>query len=395
MKIKKKAMLKFLILAGVGLAALSYTRIDHQGEAQKTTKVATVTPNQKPVGAPKQVQRIVTLGDSITDGETFQLLWRQALREARRPMPIIVNAGVSGDTAAMMLARLDRDVLAHKPDMVTIMAGTNDALRGVTPERYEAEVAAIAEKIGAGGAQMLFITPPTYGPAHVAAEPTLLAYEAALKRIAKKHNARIADFHALMLAAQKEKRAVITPDDVHLELAGYKVMVRTVLDALGDNDVKVPKKFEPALMPGIIASWQMRAMAEATPLDEKTVLDARPDATWKTVALPETTPQDSWWPESERKRGFAMSINKTVGEGMLYQGVAYLDEAKARTVYFNTGAELQTIWLNGKQIYKNEKWTGWHAGKERIKADLQAGRNSVVIEAGSQFFLSITPTNNW
>ena len=66
------------------------------------------------------------------------------------------------------------------------------------------------------------------------------------------------------------------------------------------------------------------------------------------------------------------------------------DAAKPRTVYFNTGAHLQTIWLNGKRIYKSEGWTGWHAGKERVAAELNAGKNTIVIETGSAFFLSIT-----
>lgn len=56
-------------------------------------------------------KRIVALGDSITDGHTYPMLIVQALREAGRPVPIIVNAGAGGDTAEKMLNRLDDDVL--------------------------------------------------------------------------------------------------------------------------------------------------------------------------------------------------------------------------------------------------------------------------------------------
>jgi hypothetical protein len=47
------------------------------------------------------------------------------------------------------------------------------------------------------------------------------------------------------------------------------------------------------------------------------------------------------------------------------------------------------------RIYQNAGWTGWHAGKERIAAGLQASKNVIVIETGSQFSLSVTDTNDW
>lgn len=47
-------------------------------------------------------QRIVFIGDSITDGHTYPLLVRQALAEAHKPVPVCINAGISGDTAAGM-----------------------------------------------------------------------------------------------------------------------------------------------------------------------------------------------------------------------------------------------------------------------------------------------------
>jgi hypothetical protein len=53
------------------------------------------------------------------------------------------------------------------------------------------------------------------------------------------------------------------------------------------------------------------------------------------------------------------------------------------------------VWVNGKQIYKNEAWTGWHAGKQRIPVELTAGANTVVIETAANFFLSVTDNNTW
>jgi hypothetical protein len=90
-----------------------------------------------------------------------------------------------------------------------------------------------------------------------------------------------------------------------------------------------------------------------------------------------------------------VSLPALIGPAKEYQATAVVEAKKAKTVFFNTGADLQSIWLNGKRIYHNEGWTGWHAGKERVPAELREGPNKVVIETGGQFFLSITDNDDW
>ena len=77
-----------------------------------------------------QEERIVFLGDSITDGHTLPLLVRQAAGAT------CINAGVAGDTAAGMMKRLDRDVLPRRPGRVALSVGINDVLRNVAPTDY-------------------------------------------------------------------------------------------------------------------------------------------------------------------------------------------------------------------------------------------------------------------
>ena len=57
----------------------------------------------------------------------------------------------------------------------------------------------------------------------------------------------------------------------------------------------------------------------------------------------------------------------------------------------NTGAELRSAFLNGKQVYKHDRH-GWCPGRERISVQLKAGENTLVIEAGRRFFVSLTRT---
>jgi acyl-CoA thioesterase-1 len=318
-------------------------------------------------GEEARPQRIVFVGDSITDGGTCPLLVRQALAEAGKPVPVCINAGVASDTAKDVRKRLERDVLVHKPTLVTLSIGPNDVFRKVTPADYEADVGAIIERLKAAKIDVLILTPSIFGPKNTTAEKGLQDYIAILRKLAKQHGMRIAEVHQFMQEARKAGRMMNEPDEVHLSFDGYQVMTRAVLDGLGYKDVAVPKELKLTPMPGIIKEWRIRPTAEKEPpLDEKAVTAVAPDDAWKTVTLPEKEPVKHWWMDHERQRGLAVSLDKSVGKGKGYVGVATVDAEQPRAVFFNTGAQLQAVWLNGQRIYKNDGWTGWHPGKERI-----------------------------
>ena len=100
---------------------------------------------------------IVVLGDSIAAGfgvrpeECFV-----ALLAKRYGLPI-VNAGVSGDTTAGGLARLQGDVLSHKPRVVIVELGGNDILRRVPRNEIRANLAAIVEVVQDAGAAVVLV----------------------------------------------------------------------------------------------------------------------------------------------------------------------------------------------------------------------------------------------
>src|ERR1700730_1788226 len=76
----------------------------------------------------------------------------------------VVNGGVSGDTTAGGLARVDR-VLAEKPDFVILELGANDALRGIQPAVVRANLDAIITKVQASGARLMLTgmrAPPSW-----------------------------------------------------------------------------------------------------------------------------------------------------------------------------------------------------------------------------------------
>jgi acyl-CoA thioesterase-1 len=116
---------------------------------------------------------ILDFGDSLTAG--YGLPQSQAFPArleawlARHGIAArVVDAGVSGDTTAGGLARLDW-ALADKPDLVILALGANDALRAIDPAAVRANLDKMIRKVEAAGAKVLLLgmrAPPNWGEAY-------------------------------------------------------------------------------------------------------------------------------------------------------------------------------------------------------------------------------------
>jgi len=114
--------------------------------------------------------RIVFLGDSITAGygvgeeEAFPALLAGDLKRAGYAVEV-VNAGVSGDTSAGGVSRIDW-VLRARPDVLVLELGGNDALRGQPLDNTEANLRRIIQRAREAGARVLLLgmdVPTNYG----------------------------------------------------------------------------------------------------------------------------------------------------------------------------------------------------------------------------------------
>lgn len=114
---------------------------------------------------------IVALGDSLTAGlgvapdEAYPALLETRLRRAGYSYRV-VNAGVSGDTTAGGLRRVDW-VLRDSPEVAIVALGANDGLRGLSVPAMRANLIAILDRLRAGGVRVLLAgmrVPPNYGP---------------------------------------------------------------------------------------------------------------------------------------------------------------------------------------------------------------------------------------
>jgi lysophospholipase L1-like esterase len=111
---------------------------------------------------------IVAFGDSVTHGAfesgTFDyesVYWnrlKKKLHAVRSYTPVnVINAGIGGITAKDSLARMDKQVLAHDPDLVIVNFGLNDVHRPL--EEYLGALGEIFRRCQAAGTDVIFLTP--------------------------------------------------------------------------------------------------------------------------------------------------------------------------------------------------------------------------------------------
>lgn len=174
--------------------------------------------------------RILALGDSLTAGyglargEGFVARLEAALR-ARGIAARVLDAGVSGDTTAGGLARLDW-ALADRPDAAIVALGGNDGLRAIDPEATYANLDAILTRLAARNIPVLLagmLAPPNLGSEYGA------AFRGAYERLARKHDVV---FYPFFLDGVAADPALNQPDGIHPNARGVAVMVARILPAV-------------------------------------------------------------------------------------------------------------------------------------------------------------------
>ncbi len=209
---------------------------------------------------------LVCFGDSITQGDGatggYVALLQNFLTAGYPERNIrVVNAGVGGNRTPDLLARLDSDVIAQKPNAVLVMIGVNDVGWGFdefNPRRefpagdgplgiplnvYEANLSAIADRLREGtDAELIFATPTVLGEAVDSPDSLrnirLRDHVAAMRRVAESKAAFIAPTHETFTQAIRAGKSVnpdfhLTRDGVHMTPAGDAVLALTILATLG------------------------------------------------------------------------------------------------------------------------------------------------------------------
>ena len=118
---------------------------------------------------------VLVLGDSLSAehnlarGSGWVSLLGQRLERRPGPARAVVNASISGETSAGALTRLPALLEKHRPSVLVIELGGNDALRGLAPAQLAANLEKMVELGRQSGARILLLgidVPPNYGPAY-------------------------------------------------------------------------------------------------------------------------------------------------------------------------------------------------------------------------------------
>jgi len=172
--------------------------------------------------------RVVFMGNSITEG------WAKYFATMFSGKPY-VGRGIGGQTTPQMLVRFRQDVIALKPAVVVILAGTNDIAGNTGPstlEMIEDNLASMSELAQANGiAVVLGSVLPVYDyPWRPGLEPApkIVALNNWMKQYAATHGAVYVDYHGAMADARQGMRPELADDGVHPNDAGYRVMVPLV-----------------------------------------------------------------------------------------------------------------------------------------------------------------------
>jgi acyl-CoA thioesterase-1 len=201
------------------------------GDSRSTTPPPARSEAAAPAPVPAAPRpRIVVLGDSLTaglglePGQAYPALLQKRLDAAGLTYEV-VNAGVSGDTSAGGLRRVDW-ALDGDVKILVVALGGNDALRGLPVEQLRENLTTIVERANARGIKVILAgmeAPPNFGPAYTA------SFRQTYRDVARQHRAILVPFLLDGVAGLPELNQ---GDGIHPTAAGAEKVAETVWRAL-------------------------------------------------------------------------------------------------------------------------------------------------------------------
>lgn len=176
-------------------------------------------------------KKLIVLGDSITEGygvskeAAYPALLEKKLHDGGKKEWTVINAGVSGSTTASGLSRM-KWLFKSKPDVVFLVLGANDGLRGLKVEESQKNLAASIEyaqkenvRVILGGLYM----PPNYGKDYTD------KFKKMYEDLAKKYKLSFVPFILDKVAGNPKYNLA---DGIHPNEEGHKIIADTVFNTL-------------------------------------------------------------------------------------------------------------------------------------------------------------------
>ncbi|WP_101101910.1 arylesterase [Macromonas bipunctata] len=177
---------------------------------------------------------LLVLGDSLSAeyglrrGSGWVALLERKLATEKSPVQV-VNASVSGDTTSGGRSRLPGLLQEHRPAVVVIELGGNDALRGLSLDLTRDNLSAIAQRARASGAKVLLLgmqMPPNYGARYGKDFAQLFA------DVAKAERTALVPFFLKGVVDGLLPLALFQPDRIHPNEKAQPIMLDNVWPAL-------------------------------------------------------------------------------------------------------------------------------------------------------------------
>lgn len=231
---------------------------------------------------PRDARRILFLGDSITHaGDYVAWIETQLRLQSAGPVPEIINIGLGSETLSGLSEpghpfprpdvheRLDRALVQLKPDVVVACYGMNDGIYHPQSQQrfqaYQQGVNRLIEKVHASGSKLILMTPPPFDPVPLRDKGVLQPagagtygytaiyedYDDVLSRYGRwlmqqrERVAMVIDLHTPFderLAEQRREEPgfTLSPDGIHPNAEGHRLLGDTILRAWGINPLPSP-----------------------------------------------------------------------------------------------------------------------------------------------------------
>jgi acyl-CoA thioesterase-1 len=191
---------------------------------------APVAPASSTTAANANAPRIVFLGDSLTAGygldkdESVPSLIQKRLQDAGYPYEV-VNAGVSGDTSAGGLSRLDWS-LTGDVKVLVVELGANDGLRGLPVKELKRNLSEIVTRAQAKGIKVILTgmeAPPNFGAAYTS------EFRDVYRQLSREHDVTFVPFYLEGVAGIASLNIA---DGIHPNAEGSRIVEKTIWSAL-------------------------------------------------------------------------------------------------------------------------------------------------------------------
>ena len=216
-----KTISLFLLFFSVGMTAQDWPNLSKYQEV-----------NEDLMGSSPNVSRVVFLGNSITEG------WSAANPYFFNNKSYI-NRGIGGQTTPQMLLRFRQDVINLKPEVVHILAGTNDIAENTGPislEQIRDNILSMVQLAKANGIKPIVCSVlPAYDyPWRPNKNPNIKIpkLNAMLEEMAARNQVMYLDYFSEMADSRNGLPKKYTTDEVHLTKEGYDIMERVFQKAI-------------------------------------------------------------------------------------------------------------------------------------------------------------------